>query len=493
MRQYIILFFFLAITLSNCKFKDDGSLDIWSENVEKIYVTTEPPGASLVIVSMASGNGSTTVSSISPDEVYYTRHFNLATYLTISKEGYEATLINLDKDYGKLHIALQKEGSRPFVLAPLKPEPLGVQKVIKTKMPDFGAVPGMSQGIGALPGLDGQTRTPKPKGIPPPVAVRKELFDSPPLEKRQRVKGVRISQTKKTTQTVTVKSTPSGAVLFINGMRKGITPKTLNLEPGKYELRLALSGYEALNHKFLIAGNQNNQFNYYLKSLKQSPGMIYIPPGEFIMGNNSGQIDEKPEHQVFLNGYFIDTTEVTNSAYREFLKATGHIHPDFLSDPNLGAPDKPVVGVSWEDAVLYCEWAKKRLPTEAEWERAARGNSRWKYPFGNHYINSYANKRGKTDDYASTSPVDKFPEGRSPYGLYQMAGNVREWCADWYRANYYSIFTDRHHQGPTAGKYKVIRGGSWNNYADDLSITKRCYKLPTFSDNQTGFRCAKSE
>jgi iron(II)-dependent oxidoreductase len=494
MRQYIIQLVFLATILSVCKFKDDGSLDIWSKNVEKIYVTTDPPGASLVIVSMAAGKGSTTVSSISPNEVYYTRYFNMATYLTISKEGYEKTLVNLDKDYGKLHIALEKKGSKPFVLAPTQPEPPGIQKVIKTKMPDFGAVPGMAQGVEALFSLEGKTRTPTPKSIkkhPPPI--KKELFDYSPLEKGQSVEEMQTLQRKKIAQTVTVKSTPNGAVLFINDKRKGITPRTLDLEPGKYKLRLALSGYQTLKQKFLVAKNQNNQFNLYLKSLKQIPGMVYIPPGEFIMGNNSGQLDEKPEHQVFLNGYFIDSTEVTNSEYRKFLKTTGHTPPDLLSDTDLNSPDKPVVGVSWEDAVRYCEWVVKRLPTEAEWERAARGNTKWKYPFGDHYINSYANKYGKTDGYAFTSPVDKFPEGRSPYGLYQMAGNVREWCADWYRADYYSIFTDQQHQGPEIGKYKVIRGGSWNDSAVVLCITKRCYKLPVFSDNKTGFRCAKSE
>jgi iron(II)-dependent oxidoreductase len=325
------------------------------------------------------------------------------------------------------------------------------------------------------------------------------FISSPDKKKTHKSKEVKntieksVAPKKKATRTVTVKSSPRGAVLFIDEKRRGITPKSVTIESGKHVLRLAMSGYKTIKREFTVGVNQTSQFKLDLKSLKQIPGMIYIPPGEFVMGNNKGQLDEKPEHRVFLQGYFIDAVEVTNAEYRKFLKATGKFPPDFLSDPDLNAQDQPVVGVSWEDATAYAEWVGKRLPTEAEWEKAARGNTKWKYPFGNHYIKKCSNGLGKADGFTYTAPVEKFPKGRSPYGLYQMAGNVREWCSDWYKEDFYSIHSKRYKQSPKEGRYKVIRGGSWEDNTDNLRVTKRWYNLPVSSDYKTGFRCAKSE
>lgn len=640
-RYSIILSVLLAAFLSACAInKEDGSLDIWSSGVEKVYVTTDPPGASLVITSMATRGGSTVASSISPNAVYYTPHFSLGTYLTISKEGYEKTTIKLEKNYGQLHIVLQKKDplARTKITAP-------EQQIsgMKTKRPNFSSAPGIAEGISMLPGLSGKVNirsraasrskkpvttipeehldqsafstkkerkrkkdslskdkritskqliieksphSPKPtpvitksqekreiaflekksrasaskttkpektsslvshdqstgkkinsqsKAISIPKSQRKKKKSnkvkkksrvsaskmikkekSSPLVSHDQSTGKKInSQSKaisvpkkpqkkkkkdkvkkkvrKITETVVVKSFPSGAVLFIDGKRKGLTPKKLDLKQGKRSLKLAMSGYRTLERKITVKRGQKSYFKFELKSLKQYPGMIYIPPGEFFMGSNEGQLDERPEHQVFLKGYFIDATEVTNREYRKFLKATGRFPPDFLMDQDLNAPDQPVVGVSWEDADSYAKWAGKRLPTEAEWEKAARGNKKWKYPFGNQYKEKYMNKSGNRDGYVYTAPVDKFSKGRSVYGLFQMAGNVREWCGDWYQEDSYSIAADEDQQGDKTRRYKVIRGGSWEDDVENQRVTRRWYNLPTYSDYKTGFRCAKSE
>lgn len=296
---------------------------------------------------------------------------------------------------------------------------------------------------------------------------------------------------------IVVDSNPSGAILFVDGSKEGFTPKNLDLKPGKHKLKLVLNQYHSLGRDFMVGRDQTGtlSFNLEPKPKNQLPGMAYIPAGEFIMGSNQRgvQPDEKPERRVFLKGYYIDITEVTNREYKKFLEATKRFPPDFMSDPDLNDPDQPVVGVSWEDAAAYTKWADKRLPTEAEWEKAARGDTGLKYPFGNHYKEKYANKLEKTDGYAYTAPVNKFPNGKSPYGLLNMAGNVREWCADWYQVDYHTSTPKKNPRGSKTGDYKVIKGGSWEDTAENLRTTKRSHNFPTSTDYKTGFRCAKSE
>jgi len=155
--------------------------------------------------------------------------------------------------------------------------------------------------------------------------------------------------------------------------------------------------------------------------------MVLVPAGEFVMGSEAGP-SERPVRRVFLDAYYIDTYEVTNGLYGKFLQATRRHEPRYWKDARVNDPNQPVVGVTWYDAEAYCHWSGKRLPTEAEWEKAARGTDGRISPWGNQWDSA----RASTSDGGSgkLSPVGSYEAGKSPYGAYDMAGNVWEWVAD---------------------------------------------------------------
>jgi formylglycine-generating enzyme required for sulfatase activity len=235
---------------------------------------------------------------------------------------------------------------------------------------------------------------------------------------------------------------------------------------------------------------------------KDGAVMILIPAGEFLMGSprNEGYRNENPQRRVYLKAYYIDKFEVTNVQYREFMEATGHKPPRDWSDYDTRNQNHPVVGVSWYDAGAYAEWSGKRLPTEAEWEKAARGVDGRQYPWGNippdtggqYRANYKVGRYGAADGYSNTSPVGSFPSGASPYGAMDMAGNVWEWCADWYDSAYYRQAPTQNPPGPTSGKHRVLRGGAWLN--DDtfyLRCAVRGWHAPALRFHYVGFRCAQ--
>lgn len=218
--------------------------------------------------------------------------------------------------------------------------------------------------------------------------------------------------------------------------------------------------------------------------------------------------DEGPSHWVVLDGYFIDKFEVSNKDYAEFMKSKGHPGPAYWDDPRLNNPSQPVVGVNWFDAKAYCEFKGERLPTEAEWERAARGPEGFKYPWGNEFDSAKANY-GK--NHEATLPVDSMPEAVSPYGLHHMAGNVFEWVEDWYDPSFYKKTPHpANTQGPlkpiwiggtgtyvdrlTVGTKRVIRGGSWIAAEPSITTTHRFWNHPLNNSYGVGlgFRCAKT-
>lgn len=242
-------------------------------------------------------------------------------------------------------------------------------------------------------------------------------------------------------------------------------------------------------------------------------GMVLIPAGEFLIGSaeNEGDKDEHPQHLVYLDAYYIDKYEVTNTQYYQFWIADGgekskHTPASYGSSYLIGdwpevaktKPNCPVIGITWYDAQAYAEWASKRLPTEAEWEKAARGTEGRTWPWGDDFYieidgkNAHSNRWDGNDGYDNTTaPVGSYPTGVSSYGVYDMTGNVWEWVADWYDKDYYSHSPKNNPKGPDKGKLHVVRGGSWRNREYIHRCANRYYCYPDIWGNTLGFRCVK--
>ena len=248
---------------------------------------------------------------------------------------------------------------------------------------------------------------------------------------------------------------------------------------------------------------------------KDGAPMVLIPAGEFQMGADPSEIQarvqqykqygakaswferETSRHTVYVDAFYMDIYEVTNAQYKKFMDATGHGAPNYWDDSNLDAPNQPVVGVSWHDAVAYAKWAGKRLPAEVEWEKAARGGLVGeKYPWGDSEPDgTQCNFADKNTNYGwSNNNVDdghKYPAPvgsyrANGYGLYDTAGNVWEWCADWYSSRRKPKSLERY----IIGSPRVLRGGSWGSLARNLRAARR--RLPSYTNYYNGFRCGAS-
>ncbi len=233
--------------------------------------------------------------------------------------------------------------------------------------------------------------------------------------------------------------------------------------------------------------------------------MVLIPAGPFIRGSSEKDIqwavkqfhsesldwyrDETPAHTVTLPAFRIDKYTVTVGEYSLYTGATGRPPPREFENSRLNHPLQPVVSLPWQQAKDYCLWAKKRLPTEAQWEKAARGTDARYYPWGNEPDALNVNIRGKGDNYRNTSPGGKFPEGASPYGVMDMSGNVWEWTEDWYQP-YPGNEYDNEFYGE---KFKVMKGGSWNSNLDLARLAVRGKAFPEQKKNYIGFRCVVSK
>ncbi len=260
---------------------------------------------------------------------------------------------------------------------------------------------------------------------------------------------------------------------------------------------------------------------------KDSSVMVYVPAGAFWMGSTSAEIEdavaacvaaggsenpcrrshdaESPRHEIYLDAFWIDRTEVTNAQYRKCVEA-GICEKPSICD--WGAPtyddgskaDHPVVCVDWNDARTYCQWAVKRLPTEAEWEKAARGTDGLLYPWGDAFdgrlvnfcdINCQLERKNEDwdDGYTNTAPVGSYADGGSPYGAWDMAGNVWEWVSDWYSGSYYDVSPQSNPPGPDTGTYKVARGGAWDGLWSYTRAATRRDHQPSDRGSIFGFRC----
>jgi formylglycine-generating enzyme len=244
-------------------------------------------------------------------------------------------------------------------------------------------------------------------------------------------------------------------------------------------------------------------------SFKNIFGMIQrlIPGGVYRLGSPAAEggryWDEGPQHKVQLAPFYMTDKEITNAQYGQFLDATGHTPPLYWLDKTLNAPQQPVVGVTWHDAVAFAKWLSRvtgenyRLPTEAEWEAAARGGLTDKaFPWGDQppeqgrgFLANYNPNPYDKDGFLVSAPVGSFPA--NGYGLYDMAGNVAEWCGDWYDPHYYSHSPAENPGGPPTGAYRVIRGGSWYARARELRCAARQFFQPSRADGFIGFRLVR--
>src|SRR5262249_29380246 len=229
--------------------------------------------------------------------------------------------------------------------------------------------------------------------------------------------------------------------------------------------------------------------------------MARIPAGEFTMGRTRLTpddktnmrphvlLDDRPDHKVWLDAYWIDKTEVTHPRYAEFVKATGrrapYHWPGGKMPPELA--EMPVYNVHWSDADAYWGWAGKRLPTEAEWERAARGGKEGlNYPWGDE---KPTKKLALFDVQTGPQPAAQYPP--NGFGAYDLAGSVSEWCADWFDRDYYTSSPVKNPAGPPSGTYKVIRGGAWSDSAPRITVFFRNWVRPNQRTPNVGFRCVK--
>ena len=267
-------------------------------------------------------------------------------------------------------------------------------------------------------------------------------------------------------------------------------------------------------------------------SPKDRAEMVFVPAGDFLVGSADADIaalvkehpqlktewsaHEQPQFRAHLPGYWVDKYEVTVAPYRRFCEETGR---EMAPAPGWGwHDDHPIVHVTWHDAAAYAKWAGKRLPTEMEWEKAARGGDGRKYPWGNQWppptgSGNFADEaftreypdlarmltglgfpplRGYDDGYAETAPVGRFPGGASPFGVLDMAGNVWEWCADWYDPDAYTRYAKGDLRPPASGTLMVLRGGSWNDHDPRSFRCAVCFNLhPDLRSDFIGFRCAR--
>jgi len=275
---------------------------------------------------------------------------------------------------------------------------------------------------------------------------------------------------------------------------------------------------------------------------------VFVPAGEFRMGSTKADIDlilkecdyclrewfdnEMPQHKVYLDAFWIDRTEVTNAMFAKFVAETGYQtdaeqigagiafrlssydwamtkganwqHPQGPTTNIDGLDDHPVVQMSGNDAEAYCAWAGRRLPTEAEWEKAARGTDGRTYPWGDQSpagnllnfadrnLNANESDNSVNDGYRFTAPVGSYPDGASPYGAFDMAGNVWERVTDWYSDTYYAHSPERNPTGPSSGDHHILRGGSWSRMFRYVRVTSRYPYLQLNRSAGLGFRCVSA-
>jgi formylglycine-generating enzyme required for sulfatase activity len=328
---------------------------------------------------------------------------------------------------------------------------------------------------------------PAPPTTAPPIAL------IPPPQPPRPATGFLIFQ-----------GTPAGTRVFLDGRDVGTVgqaPLRLEANAGSYALRLDAPGHKAREARVEVKANTEQPIHFELERIieslragtierrgKDNAEMAYIPTGTFTMGDTHGDGgDQEKAHQVTIDGFWLDRTEVTNGQFARFVQA-GNAAQGNWRELASGKDQHPVVNVAWSDAVAYCRWADKRLPTEAEWEYAARGTDGREYPWGNTWEDNRARFSGNRGNQ-TTAPVGSYPTGASPFGILDLAGNVAEWISSLYKPYPYNATDGREDLAASGGR--VDRGGSWDYNPRYLRSANRFWNVPAYRDNNLGFRCAQ--
>jgi len=271
-------------------------------------------------------------------------------------------------------------------------------------------------------------------------------------------------------------SRPSGARVWINNEpQERTTPHTFTLPPGTYVLGAYSPGYVQGEERIELAANETKSVTIRLIPGDVPPGMVLVPEGEFIMGADNRAPDERPKRTVYLPAFYIDKYEVTNSEFREVFP--NHDYPE-------GQGQFPVTGVSWSEATRFAQSVGKRLPTEKEWEKAARGPDGREFPWGDEFNVDYVNSL--ETNILGPVRVGRYLGGASPYGCMDMAGNAYEWTADWYEAYPGNEEVTRDY----GQVYRVLRGGSYRTPRFDVRASRRFFDKMDEKKPDYGFRCA---
>ncbi len=323
------------------------------------------------------------------------------------------------------------------------------------------------------------------------IKVRKKLISRVKRKKRRRIRrgGVRSRSYK-----LRIETEPPGAEIWLDGEKLDkLSPLTIDLKRSKASVKAVLKGYIPAEEEVSFGGEREKKL--VLKLRRKGPkGMSFVPAGEFWMGNNAGSYIEKPMRKVYLSAFWIDRYEVRVKDYLRCVKSGFCKPPKKGKGCNASYPDRqnhPINCISWFDAKRYCQWRGKMLPTEAQWEKAARGTSAQLYPWGNGSPNC---KRANYLDCGldGTLPVGSKPRGKSPYGAFDMSGNVWEWIYDRFQDKYYRRAPSKNPVNfPRGNLPRVIRGGAWNTPADRLHASYRSDAWPSKRDPTIGFRCVK--
>jgi formylglycine-generating enzyme required for sulfatase activity len=351
----------------------------------------------------------------------------------------------------------------------------------RQQLPQFGNLSGEGQFVFLRPGARVAALPPVPE--PPRMQGREEIRQEfGTLALSARLPGVEVWLGDQKVWT----SRPGAAYVLSN------------VPVGSHRLVARKDGHKEWDRVVEVAANQRAEVVIDIEPLRPEPPkaarsedgaeMMLVPAGEFVMGSNDGDANEKPPHRVYLDAFSIDKYETTHALYKRFMDATGRPAPSYWTNGSFNGSNQPVVGVAWGDADAYCRWAGKRLLTEAEWEKAARGTDGRKYPWGEQWDASRANS--SESKLGKTAPVGSYASGASPYGAQDMAGNALEWVGDWFDASYYQRSPERNPKGPESGTTRVLRGGSWYNFPVDLRTAYRLH-TPGSPSSNIGFRCAR--